>query len=101
MFLQLPLKAMRTAMSVTPQKRFTANQDEYNSAVRKAGCFEGTLPRCLFLRADESKWATLGDFLGFSFDSNSTDRRYPEYRSPAPVLRHDNSGQPDSRAATA
>jgi hypothetical protein len=48
MFLQLPLTAMRTALQVTPQVRFVANYDRYNSAVRKAGSFEGTLPRCFF-----------------------------------------------------
>ena len=88
MFLQLPLTAMRTAFPVTPLKRFAANQDKYNSAVRKAGSFEGTLPRCLSLRATESKWATLGNFFGFSVDSDFVNGRYVEYRSFALVLRH-------------
>jgi len=87
MFLEMPLTAIPTALS-TPLKRLAANQDKYNSAVRKAGSFEGTLPRCLSLRATESKWVTQGDFFGFSVDCDFADGRYPEDRRPAPVLRH-------------
>ena len=50
------------------------------------------MPRCLSLRASESNWATLGDFSGFSVDSDFANGRYPEYRSSAPVLRHPRFG---------
>jgi len=86
MFLQLPLTAMRTALQVTPQVRFVANYDRYNSAVRKAGSFEGTLPRCFFLCPVGAKWAALGDFFGFSVDSDFANGRYPEYQSSASVM---------------
>ena len=88
MFPQLPLTVMRTSLLVTSLWRFAVQLDKYNSAVRKAGSFEGTLPRCLSMRAAESNWATLGDFFGFSVDSDFADGRYSEYRISSPVLRH-------------
>ena len=53
MFLQLPLTAMLTALQADTLKRSAANRHEINSAAGKAGSFEGTLPRCFFMRDAE------------------------------------------------
>ena len=62
-----------------------SKDNRYNSAVGKAGSFEGTLPRCFFLRAVLSNQETQGEFFGFSVDSDFADGRYPEYRNSAPL----------------
>ncbi len=94
MFLQLPLTVMRTALLVTSLWRFAANLDKYNSAVRKAGSFEGTLPRCLSMRAAKSNWATLGDFFGFSVDSDLPTVDIPNTESPRLCCAIDDSELP-------
>ena len=74
----------------------SVTEDEINSAVRKAGSFEGTLPRCslrsgweqssvkppnfcLFhasFRLETSKWVTQAVFSGFSVEFDFADCRY-------------------------
>ena len=58
MFLQLPLTRMQICSQRANDDDSSATEDEINSAVRKAGSFEGTLPRCFSLRFRwEQPWA--------------------------------------------
>ncbi len=58
MFLQLPLTRMQIRSQRANDDDSSAIEDKINSAVRKAGSFEGTLPRCFSSRfRSEQPWA--------------------------------------------
>lgn len=52
MFLQLPPDTDANLLAIQPNDcHSSVAEHEINSAVRKAGSFEGTLPRCFSLRS--------------------------------------------------